>query len=262
MSLSAQEKVRVVRSSTSSASSSSRPASRARTRRSWSSSRCSPSVELEQAVGLRVRHDPPPRCRGGRGRGAGDARRPGFAPVVTLVGKTWKLHLEKVTKVDPGREPGDDRRLRRLSCASRASASSTTPSTSSTATATTRGYALECLRAAAGAGAENVTICDTNGSSLPAQVTEATAAVVADLDVAVGIHTHNDLECGVANSLAAVEEGAILVQGTMNGIGERTGNANLTSILPALAAEAGLRVRDRRADVAAHRASRTSSTSC
>ena len=59
------------------------------------------------------------------------------------------------------------------------------------------------------------------------------------LDVAVGIHTHNDLECAVANSLAAVEEGASLVQGTMNGIGERTGNANLTSILPDLQLKMG-----------------------
>ena len=101
------------------------------------------------------------------------------------------------------------------------------------------GYALECVRAAADAGAENVTLCDTNGSSLPPQVAEATRAVLGDLDVAVGIHTHNDLECAVANSLAAVEEGAGLVQGTINGIGERTGNANLTSILPALQLKMG-----------------------
>jgi 2-isopropylmalate synthase len=103
------------------------------------------------------------------------------------------------------------------------------------------GYALECLRAAAEAGAENVTLCDTNGSSLPGQVAEATKSVVGQLDVAVGIHTHNDLECAVANSLAAVEEGASLVQGTMNGIGERTGNANLTSILPDLQVKLGYR---------------------
>ena len=103
-----------------------------------------------------------------------------------------------------------------------------------------RGYALECLRAAAGAGAENVTLCDTNGSSLPSQVAEATRDVVAELSVDVGIHTHNDAGCGVANSLAAVEEGASLVQGTINGVGERTGNANLTSILPALQLKMGI----------------------
>ena len=69
------------------------------------------------------------------------------------------------------------------------------------------GYALECLRAAADAGAENVTLCDTNGSSLPPQIAEATREVVGKLDVPVGIHTHNDLECAVANSLAAVAGG-------------------------------------------------------
>ena len=103
------------------------------------------------------------------------------------------------------------------------------------------GYALECLRAAVAAGAENVTLCDTNGSSLPDQVAEATRAVVADLGGActVGIHTHNDAECAVANTLAAVAQGATLVQGTINGYGERCGNANLVSILPALQLKLG-----------------------
>jgi 2-isopropylmalate synthase len=96
--------------------------------------------------------------------------------------------------------------------------------------------ALECVHAAADAGAENVTLCDTNGGSLPAFVGEATGDVVSALagSVEVGIHTHNDSECAVANSLAAVEAGARLVQGTVNGYGERCGNANLASILPAL----------------------------
>ncbi len=107
-----------------------------------------------------------------------------------------------------------------------------------------RDYALECLKAAVAAGAENVTLCDTNGSSLPGQVAEATAAVVGELGerAEIGIHTHNDAECGVANSLAAVEAGARLVQGTINGYGERTGNANLTSILPALQLKLGYEV--------------------
>jgi 2-isopropylmalate synthase len=106
------------------------------------------------------------------------------------------------------------------------------------------GYALECLRAAVAAGAENVTLCDTNGTSLPAQVAAATRAVVAELGerAQVGIHTHNDAECGVANSLAAVEAGAGLVQGTMNGIGERCGNANLASVLAALELKLGYEV--------------------
>ena len=117
------------------------------------------------------------------------------------------------------------------------------------------GYALECLRAAAAAGAENVTLCDTNGASLPGEVAAATAAVVAELGdrVEVGIHTHNDAECGVANSLAAVEAGARMVQGTMNGIGERCGNANLVSILPALELKLGYEVRGPRAPAAPDR---------
>jgi 2-isopropylmalate synthase len=97
------------------------------------------------------------------------------------------------------------------------------------------------VRAAAAAGAENVTLCDTNGATLPAEIAEVTAAAVGDLGdrVEIGIHTHNDAECGVANSLAAVNAGARMVQGTINGIGERCGNANLISILPALELKLG-----------------------
>jgi 2-isopropylmalate synthase len=105
-----------------------------------------------------------------------------------------------------------------------------------------RRYALRCLRAAAEAGAETVVPCDTNGSSLPGQIAETIADVVAHLagtGVCVGTHNHNDLECGVANSLAAVAAGARHVQGTMNGYGERCGNANLVSILPALQLKMG-----------------------
>ncbi len=164
-----------------------------------------------------------------------------FAPVCTLVGKTWKLHLEKVIKVEPQenleiiadsvgflREQGkrvmydaehffdgyrDD-----------------------------PGYSLECLRAAVDAGAEVVVLCDTNGSSVPGQVSEATAAVAAQFGPdRVGVHTHNDAECGVANSLAGVEAGAGQVQGTINGLGERCGNANLVSIVPSLQLKLGYR---------------------
>ena len=164
----------------------------------------------------------------------------GFAPVVTLVGKTWGLHLEKVTKVS--RE--ENLAMIRDSVAYLTDAGKRVIYDAEHFFDGFRddaGYALECLGAAADAGAENITLCDTNGSSLPVQVAEATKAVVDALDVAVGIHTHNDLECAVANSLAAVEEGAGLVQGTMNGIGERTGNANLTSILPDLQLKRGYR---------------------
>jgi 2-isopropylmalate synthase len=162
----------------------------------------------------------------------------GFAPVVTLVGKTWGLHLDKVTKVS--RE--ENLEMIRDSVAFLHQAGKRVIYDAEhffDGYRDDRDYALECLRAASEAGAENVTLCDTNGSSLPGQVAEATRGVIKELNVAVGIHTHNDSDCAVANSLAAVEEGATLVQGTMNGIGERTGNANLVSILPALQLKLG-----------------------
>ena len=86
------------------------------------------------------------------------------------------------------------------------------------------------------AGASHVVLCDTNGGSLPHEV----EAIVADVhrhvgdDVKIGIHCHDDTGCAVANSMAAVRAGARHVQGTLNGLGERTGNANLTSIIPNL----------------------------
>ncbi len=95
-------------------------------------------------------------------------------------------------------------------------------------------FALRVLEAAAMGGAECVVLCDTNGGSLPHEVQAATADVVAHLDVQVGIHTQNDGGCAVANSVAAVLGGATHVQGTVNGYGERTGNANLMTVIPDL----------------------------
>jgi 2-isopropylmalate synthase len=162
------------------------------------------------------------------------------APVVTLVGKTWGLHLEKVTRVS--RE--ENRAMIADSVAfCRAEGKRVIYDAEHffDAFRDDPDYALECLQAAISQGAENVTLCDTNGSSLPDQVAEATAAVIAELGdrVEVGIHTHNDADCGVANALASVREGARLVQGTINGYGERCGNANLVSILPALQLKMG-----------------------
>jgi 2-isopropylmalate synthase len=163
-----------------------------------------------------------------------------LVPVATLVGKTWRLHLEKVTKVDP------DENLRMIA--------------DSIAFLTQEGkrvvydaehffdafredstYALACLRAAVESGAETVALCDTNGSSLPAQIAAATASVVNELGehVTVGIHTHDDAGCAVANAIIAVDAGARHVQGTINGYGERCGNANLVSIVPALQLKLG-----------------------
>ncbi|UJA20065.1 citramalate synthase [Thermoleophilia bacterium SCSIO 60948] len=162
------------------------------------------------------------------------------APVVTLVGKTWGLHLEKVIRV------GREENLAMIAdsvafCRSRGKRVFYDPEHFFDAYRDDRDYALACLEAAVDAGAENVSLCDTNGSSLPGQIAAATADVVATLGdrVEVGIHTHNDAECAVANSLAAVEAGARLVQGTLNGAGERCGNANLVSILPNLQLKLG-----------------------
>jgi 2-isopropylmalate synthase len=98
------------------------------------------------------------------------------------------------------------------------------------------GYALDCLKAARDAGARWIVLCDTNGGTLPAEVSEITRAVIAAgiPGDRLGIHTHNDTENAVANTLAAVDAGARQVQGTLNGLGERCGNANLISLIPTL----------------------------
>ncbi len=97
-------------------------------------------------------------------------------------------------------------------------------------------YALEAVKAAYAAGARWVVLCDTNGGALPREVYEITKAVIASGIPGdhLGIHTHNDTEHAVANSLAAVDAGARQVQGTLNGLGERCGNANLTTLIPTL----------------------------
>ncbi len=95
-------------------------------------------------------------------------------------------------------------------------------------------YAMETIKAAMEAGADWVCLCDTNGGALPSEVRDIVRATREEITVPLGIHAHNDSECAVANSLVAVEEGAVMVQGTINGYGERCGNANLCSIIPAL----------------------------
>jgi 2-isopropylmalate synthase len=93
-------------------------------------------------------------------------------------------------------------------------------------------YAIKVLQAAAEAGADVIVLCDTNGGCLPTQIYDITKTVIEQVSgVEVGIHCHNDTDCAVANSLAAVCAGSTHVQGTINGIGERTGNANLNSII-------------------------------
>ncbi len=112
------------------------------------------------------------------------------------------------------------------------------PSISSTATRPIRQYALDCAVAAYKAGARWVVLCDTNGGTLPHEVERIVGAVTAKVPgINLGIHCHNDTENAVANSLAAVRAGVRQVQGTLNGLGERCGNANLVSLIPSLDAE-------------------------
>jgi 2-isopropylmalate synthase len=165
-----------------------------------------------------------------------------FAPVCTLVGKSSVLHVEKVVRVS---------REENLAMIS-----------DSVAFLVAEGkrvlfdaehffdgfaldpdYALQTLRAADAAGAERLVLCDTNGGSLPAQIRAAIEVVREALPQApLGIHTHNDSGCAVANTLEAVEAGATHVQGTINGIGERTGNANLVTIIADLQLKMGHRL--------------------
>ena len=102
-------------------------------------------------------------------------------------------------------------------------------------------YAIETLRAAIRGGAETVVLCDTNGGTMPWELERIIREVRSKIDQPFGIHTHNDGECAVINSLVAVREGAIQVQGTINGYGERCGNANLCSIIPDLELKLNLR---------------------
>jgi 2-isopropylmalate synthase len=165
-----------------------------------------------------------------------------FAPVTTIVGKTWTLHVEKVVRVS---------REENLAMIAESVAFLVSEGKRVLFDAehlfdglrADRDYAIACLRAAAEAGAERLVLCDTNGPSLPGEIAAAVADVAGALPgVALGIHCHDDGGCAVANSLMAVEAGATQVQGTINGIGERTGNANLITIIASLQLKMGRRV--------------------
>ena len=163
-------------------------------------------------------------------------------PVVTLVGKSWDLHVYDVLNTDPeenlemiaesvgymveqGREVIYD--AEHFFDGYKANPE----------------YALLTLKAAVENGATCVTLCDTNGGSLPWEIARITHEVVEAVggQAQVGIHTHDDGGCGVANSLAAIDAGAVHVQGTINGYGERVGNANLCAIVPDLQLKMGRR---------------------
>ncbi len=163
-------------------------------------------------------------------------------PVITIFGKTWSLHVTEVLKTTLD----ENEAMIRDSVAFLKAADREVVYDAEhffDGYKDDADYALRTLKAAADGGADILVLCDTNGGTLPAEVKEICAAVQACLPgTPFGIHTHNDCELGVANAIAAVEAGAVQVQGTINGYGERTGNCNLTSVLPILQLKMGLEV--------------------
>ena len=166
------------------------------------------------------------------------ALRDAKSPIVTIVGKTWDLHVFDVLHISEeenlamirdsvaflhaeGREVFYD--AEHFFDGFRANPE----------------FALKTIRAAQDAGASTIILCDTNGGRLPEDIAAAVDAVRKELRAPIGIHVHNDGELAVANSLRAVDHGAIQVQGTINGIGERCGNADLISVIGNLALKKG-----------------------
>ncbi|MGH7199998.1 MAG: citramalate synthase [Planctomycetaceae bacterium] len=166
------------------------------------------------------------------------ALRDSLAPVCTVVGKTWDLHVREVLRVD---EAENLAMIRDSVAFLVAEGRRVVYDAEHFFDGYHRNpdYALKTVTAAAEAGAEIVVLCDTNGGSLPDRIAEFVTAARRELPVPVGIHCHNDCDVAVANSLAAVGCGAVQVQGTINGIGERCGNADLVSVAANLALKRG-----------------------
>jgi 2-isopropylmalate synthase len=159
-------------------------------------------------------------------------------PVCTVVGKTWTLHVTEVLRTTLD----DNLRIIEQSLAwLRAQGRRVIYDAEHffDGWRADKAYALATLEAARRGGAETLVLCDTNGGSLPWEVGAIVAEVKAKVGHPLGVHAHNDSETAVANSLAAVHAGAIQVQGTVNGFGERCGNANLCSVIPALELKLG-----------------------
>jgi 2-isopropylmalate synthase len=159
-------------------------------------------------------------------------------PVVCIVGKTWLLHVTEVLRATP------DENLEMIADTIRffkdkGKTVFYDAEHSFDGYKNEPDYALATWQAAEKAGADCIILCDTNGGCLPVEVSRITALARSKLKSAVGIHTHNDCGFAVANAIAAVDAGAIQVQGTINGYGERTGNCNLISVIPTLALKMG-----------------------
>src|SRR5580658_8941834 len=159
-------------------------------------------------------------------------------PVVTIFGKSWLLHVKKVLRTTP------DENLAMIAETVQFlkengkfvvyDAEHFFDGFKDNAE-----YALATCSAAEKAGADVIALCDTNGGTLPGEIAKITGVARAAMRVRLGIHTHDDAGLGVANALAALEAGASHVQGTINGYGERTGNCNLTSVIPNVAFKLG-----------------------
>ncbi len=153
---------------------------------------------------------------------------------ITIVGKTWDLHVHDVLGVSL------EENLRMIAdsvafCTSRTVELIYDAEHFFDGFKRNPDYALRTIQAAADAGAAWIVLCDTNGGALPEEIAEAVSQVGEAVAVPIGIHTHNDGELAVANSLVAVRQGARQVQGTINGLGERCGNADLCSVIANLA---------------------------
>jgi 2-isopropylmalate synthase len=160
-------------------------------------------------------------------------------PSVCIVGKAWDFHIEKALEI----EAEENRRMIEESVEHLVAAGREVHFDAEhffDGYKHNKAVAMDMIEAAYDAGARWIVLCDTNGGTLPYQISEIVTAVTQRIPGArLGIHCHNDTENAVANSLAAVEAGVRQVQGTINGIGERCGNANLISIIPTLMLKMG-----------------------
>ena len=155
-------------------------------------------------------------------------------PVVTIYGKTWQLHVKEVLRCSPEENLamiGDTVRFLK----DHGKFVIYDAEHGFDGFKDDADYALATWVAAEKAGADIVTLCDTNGGCLPIEIAAITKVAIGKLNSRIGIHTHNDIGLGAANAIAALEVGASHVQGTINGYGERTGNCNLTSLIPCIA---------------------------
>src|SRR6266550_1125670 len=155
-------------------------------------------------------------------------------PVVTIFGKTWLLHVKEVLRATPEENlamiADTVKYLKDHGKFVIYDAEHAFDGYKLNAE-----YALDTWHAAEKAGADFVVLCDTNGGCLPHEIAAITKTALGCLNCKVGIHTHDDIGLGVANALASLDAGAVHVQGTINGYGERTGNCNLTSVIPCVA---------------------------